>query len=266
MNNVIFYFTGTGNSLKITKDIAAKSKLPDCSIVSIAKTISVAKSFKPDGIVGFVFPVYYCGIPQIVRLFLEQIDLSAASYVFVIATYGSIGGNGGCIHQAKDILSKKNVQLNLAFYVKTVDNFILWTWDVPSINNQNKSHKMVDNITGKIANCIINKEEHFDWSFVEYIGPIIFGNKRFIKNVNNSDKYFHVGSKCNLCGICIKVCPTKNIIINGSKPEWKNNQCQLCTACLHMCPKEAIEFGKATRNKKRYKNPFIKLEELFNDN
>jgi ferredoxin/flavodoxin len=264
MDNIIFYFTGTGNSLKIAKDIIDKTGMPDWNNVSIAKSISDVQSYSPKGIVGFVFPVYYCGIPQIVCDFIKKIDLSNTLYTFVVATYGATGGNGGCLHQAKNIFLQKNIRLNAGFYIKTVDNFILWTWDVPSKAKQQKVHKLTDIKVQKITKCITKKDEYFDESFTEYIGPKIFGYKNFISNVNVSDKLFFIGSECNSCGICAKVCPTYNIKLSNDKPEWKSEYCQRCLACLHLCPQKTINYGKNTKKRSRYKNPLIKIEELFN--
>ena len=255
---MLFYFTGTGNSLKIAKDIAEISNSSNYDIISIAKNISNVHSFIPKNIVGFIFPVYYCGIPKIVNEFMKCIDLSNASYVFIIALYGATGGNGGCIHQAKNILLKRGIKLNAGFYAKTVDNFILWTWDIPSVEKQQKIQKITENKVSKIAKYIHIKKNYFDKSFMEYIGPIIFGYKKFVKNVNHSDKLFFSDLNCNSCGLCLKVCPTYNIKINNGKPEWKSVSCQKCLACLHLCPKKSIEYGKVTKKRNRYKNPFIK--------
>ena len=265
MTNSLFYFTGTGNSLKVAKDIIEKTKELDWNIISIAKNIPNSGAFRPENIVGFVFPVYYCGIPKIVDEFMKNIDLSKASYIFVVALYAVTAlGNGGCIHQSKNILSKKGNKLNAGFYIKTIDNFLLWGANIPSNEKQNKINILTDKKEGNIVKCILNKSEYFDRSFMEYIGPKIYGYKRFIKNVNKSDKSFNVGSKCNSCGVCIKVCPTYNIDLNNNKPEWKSKNCQKCLACLHLCPQKAIEHGKITINKNRYKNKYIKLEELYN--
>jgi ferredoxin len=264
MSNSIFYFTGTGNSLKIAKDLSAELKTSDDNIISIAKNASNVQSFNPNGNVGFIFPVYYCGIPKIVNDFMENINLSNASYIYVIALYGATGGNGGCLHQAKNIISKKDKKLNAGFYVKTVDNFILWTWDVPSIDKQNKIHKLAEENIKKLALLISENINHYDKSFMEYIGPVLFGYKKFIKNVNISDKLFYINSNCNSCGLCLKICPTHNIKLNKGKPEWKSESCEMCLSCLHLCPKKAIEYGKITKRRNRYKNPYIKIEEFYN--
>jgi len=258
MENSIFYFTGTGNSLKIAKDIG--NKISNCNIISIAKNNSNVNLLKPTGIVGFVFPVFYCGFPKIVAEFLNKIDLSNTSYVFIVAVYGATGGNGGCRQQAINIFSSKNVKLDSFFYIKSVDNFIIWTWDVPPVDKQKTIHENVDNRVNIISEIILNNKKYFDKSFVENIGPIIFGYNNFIKSVNDRSKYFSVGSNCNSCGICVKLCPVKCIQMD-SKPKWLNGDCQFCLGCLHMCPKKAINYKKVTIKRNGYKNPFIELEE-----
>jgi ferredoxin/flavodoxin len=44
--------------------------------------------------------------------------------------------------------------------------------------------------------------------------------------------------KCDLCGICVSVCPTQAISING-KLETNVKDCILCCACVKACPNEA---------------------------
>jgi len=261
MENTIYYFTGTGNSLKIAKDLS--EKLDNCNVVSIAKNISKVNTFNPKDIVGFIFPVFYCGMPKIVKDFMENINLSNTSYVFIIAVYGANLGNAGCINQGKDILKKKNIKLNSAFYVKSVDNFVIWTWDVPSIEKQNIIHKMIDKKIENIYEIIQNKKDYINKSITEYIGPVIFRYKNFLKTVNNMDNAFAVGNNCNSCGICAKICPVKNIKIN-EKLEWLNN-CQFCLACFHLCPNKTINYGKVTFKRQRYKNPYNKMEDYYND-
>ena len=58
MKNRIYFFTGTGNSLKVAKEIAAG--LGDCDVAAIQKNMDVTI---PAGLerIGFVFPVYYWG-------------------------------------------------------------------------------------------------------------------------------------------------------------------------------------------------------------
>ena len=54
--------------------------------------------------------------------------------------------------------------------------------------------------------------------------------------------------RCKGCGLCITVCPKKNIVIaqesnkNGYFPaQAKNDGCTACTQCAVMCPEGSIE-------------------------
>jgi len=54
MGNIVFYFSGTGNSLKVAKNLA--KELDDCEIISMSKTYNLAKEYDR---IGFVYPVYF---------------------------------------------------------------------------------------------------------------------------------------------------------------------------------------------------------------
>ena len=69
-----------------------------------------------------------------------------------------------------------------------------------------------------------------------------------------SDKKFTSGENCISCGKCAKVCPLGNITIASGRPKWNGN-CTQCMACICSCPKEAIEYGKGSRGKRRYLCP-----------
>ena len=84
MNTTIYYFTGTGNSLKIAKDLS--EKLEDCELVPIAKVWEDNNLASSSENVGFIFPLYYAGLPKIVYDFLSKIDLSKSSYFFAVVT------------------------------------------------------------------------------------------------------------------------------------------------------------------------------------
>ena len=71
MENIVFYFSGTGNSLKVAKTLA--EKLGNCKIVSMARLEKNALDKEYDSI-GFVYPTYCWGLPKIVRKFIENMN------------------------------------------------------------------------------------------------------------------------------------------------------------------------------------------------
>ena len=84
MSKIIYYFTGTGNSLKVAKDLA--EKLQECEMVPMAKVWQESQLTARSKKVGFIFPMYYWGLPKIVYDFIEKINLDEANYIFAIIT------------------------------------------------------------------------------------------------------------------------------------------------------------------------------------
>lgn len=85
--NIIFYFTGIGNSLKAARDIS--NQLDECEVVLVS---NYKKKKIPAGYdrVGFVFPIYVGAPPLYFQKFLKETNFSnnKDAYFFTVATYG----------------------------------------------------------------------------------------------------------------------------------------------------------------------------------
>ena len=60
--------------------------------------------------------------------------------------------------------------------------------------------------------------------------------------------------RCEGCGLCARICPVDNVEHVGGRPVF-GEHCALCMRCIHACPQEAIQIGKATDNKFRWRGP-----------
>jgi len=58
------------------------------------------------------------------------------------------------------------------------------------------------------------------------------------------------------------VCPVGNIRMENKKPVWQH-KCEQCLACLHWCPEEAIQCGRRTEGRKRYRNPEVNVKDFM---
>lgn len=66
MDRIIYYFSGTGNSLYVARSIAAS--LEEASVQSMAPVLAPASEQRITAkAVGFVFPVYFYMMPDLVR-------------------------------------------------------------------------------------------------------------------------------------------------------------------------------------------------------
>ena len=82
MKTIIYYFTGTGNSLAAAKRIV--SGIGDCDLVPFASLQDTTGDMTPGtDRVGIVCPVYFSGLPVMVAEFAGRLDLSrSAVHIF----------------------------------------------------------------------------------------------------------------------------------------------------------------------------------------
>lgn len=88
MENKIFYFSVTGKSFWTALTLA--NELTNCDIIAM-KDYDIDKPIFAQKI-GFVFPVYYGGIPDTVKNFLSKIKIDGNPYLFSIHTYNNNDG------------------------------------------------------------------------------------------------------------------------------------------------------------------------------
>ena len=255
MENIVFYFSGTGNCLKVAKDIS--KKLGNCEIISMGKSFSFTKQFDS---IGFVFPTYFWGLPKKVIEFIENIKLenNKNAYYYSIATYGGSAGNA--IYQLyKLLLDKHGIKLNYGQKLQMFSNYVIM-YDMSEKINEitEKSNKKLIPIIDSIK---IKKNNRVN----KLTGVFKFINSNFLKKVSTMDKDYLVNNNCTGCAICEKVCPVKNIEMVNNKPEFKHH-CENCVACIQFCPQKAIDYKNETQNRGRYTNPEINYNDLFEYN
>jgi flavodoxin len=83
MENIIFYFSGTGNSLIVAKTIV--KELGNSEIVSMAKSEKYSFT-KPYDTIGFIYPTYYWRLPKKVAAFIKNIEFNSMAALSVIAS------------------------------------------------------------------------------------------------------------------------------------------------------------------------------------
>ncbi len=258
MKTTLYYFTGSGNSLKAAKDL--KEHLGgDCELVRIThKNISAAPQTDAQA-VGIVYPVYYVGLPYMVSDFIANLPLKEGVYYFILATCG--GMDVASTKQAADIFKQRNGKLSAAFRVRLPGNYQIM-YSPYSSDYCQKMYQAEENKIAEIAQTIKDKKEDLGAiypSFFAALGNLIY---KITFNPRKIGKHFWADDKCTSCGICAKVCPAGNIRIIDGKPQW-GNKCESCLACLHWCPVSAVQYKKATLNKERYRAPQVKAEDLF---
>lgn len=258
MGTNLYYFSGTGNSLKVAKDLA--QNLGDTNIISIRSVIKNSVIEDTADRIGIIFPVYMWGLPLIVKRFVEKFFPKNNTYLFAITTYGSMPAT--TLPQINKLLKKKNLKLSSGFGILMPGNYTPRYGALPEEKQQNmfsNEKQKIQEIAKVIRNNQIRRIEKNNFLINFIFSTIIY--KLGSTQIPKMSKDFWVEDKCDGCGICVKVCPVKNVRLIEGKPKWRY-KCEQCLACLQWCPQEAIQFGKKTVGRKRYRNPEINLKEI----
>lgn len=258
---MIFYFSGTGNSLYAAKQIAAHNQEPLISIAAAVNGGACKYRLRDEETIGFVFPTHSWGPPRIVLDFIEKLELEGyeGHYMFGVATCG--GNIGNTMDVVNQHLKRKGMQLSSGFSVVMPNNYIMMG-NVDAEDRQEAKLSAAENVLEGIREAVRQRQRGVfqvkkgfpAWLLTGVIYPL------FAKNGIQPEK-FHADDRCSGCGTCAKVCNCSNIAVNG-KPQWGQN-CTLCLACLHYCPSHAVQYGKSTVKKGRYTNRKIKIGEMM---
>lgn len=258
MRTILYYFTGTGNSLAAARRIA--EQLGECDLVPIASLAGREGAIIPGAErVGIICPVYDLGIPMVVSEFAERLDVSGAQYCFGVVTMGGAGASA--LHVLNKILQNScGKGLDSGFAIRMPANF-------PPLFKPPQGEKMekileeaetaIDRIAEKLRNG--SSEYPLFTPFSSLFRVMTYG--KFLKEVREYDREFVVKENCTSCGTCREVCPAGNITIQDGKPVWNHN-CEMCFACLHFCPVEAIQWGSRTEGRGRYRHPDLRVSDM----
>ncbi|WP_297421475.1 EFR1 family ferrodoxin [Clostridium sp.] len=250
MNKTIFYFSATGNSLQTALDIA--DALGNTDVVSISK-VGINYNCNSE-VIGFVFPVYAWGLPNMVYDFITSSNFNKNAYFFSVVTCG--GAIGTCLTDVDNILKEKGAYLHYGSKLPILSNYIFMV-DINSDKVGKLLAKAEDKLDVIIQDIKIRKECRIKGS----LGLLRKMHNKASANFKSTDKDYSVSKSCTKCGICVSVCPAKNIEIIDEKVTFKHN-CEKCLACIHWCPQKAINYKNKTQNKQRYHNPKVKLSQL----
>lgn len=255
MSSIIYYFSATGNSLWAAKKIS--ESIEGTKLVSISTLIDEETIHVKEDFVGIVIPVYYNSLPEIVERFLKKINVDSNSYVYAVATLGAKSSN--IFTRMSTLLSCK---LSYGKQITMPANYIRM-YSAPEEKNIKVLMKIAKKNVADIISDIKSKKV-ITCAKDSFIRKVLFScvRKIWIKKLPTIDKGFNVDQSCTSCGLCEKVCPTRNIEIVNNHPKW-NGKCQDCVACINLCPTKSIQIKNRTADRRRYKNPKIEISELF---
>jgi len=261
-NAVIYFWSGTGNSYRVSTFIGkiAKEKGINTRVFSI-DTSNPTEEIKSDnkGLVGIIFPTHGFTVPWHVLKFAWSLPNRISTHAFCVATraglkFGPVfipGISGSATFIVALILTFKGYNMRGSMSVDMPSN---WFSLHPIQSRQ--SHEAIinraeQNVARFMERILSNSKV---WVTVNNLYEITFGIILSLISVGYLfigrfflAKLFFANKNCDGCGVCASYCSVKAIKMWGKenpKPFWKYN-CESCMRCAAFCPHNAIEAGQS---------------------
>lgn len=120
----IYFFSGTGNSMVLAREIASKTS---GKLIPIHFVMNQKHLESQADVIGLVFPVYYatndCGIPLIVGRFIEKLENISSKYLFAVCTCGYMPGT--TIENLRKAIASQGGELACGFTVRMSNKNLL---------------------------------------------------------------------------------------------------------------------------------------------
>jgi len=256
VKNVIYYFSGTGNSMRAAKVIA--ERLGGAEIISMRMDPGEVPAEDAD-VIGFVFPVYHWTMPAPAVSFIKQLKINTEAYIFAVSMPSFICGIS--FEKCAELIGEKGGRLAYGNLVHCVANYVIVypPFPPPKLKVPRMERK-IRQIAGDIAG---RKEKEYPRA-----GKIVRARRDkvmapYLEVQKYADYPFTVSESCTGCGLCARVCPCNNIKLLEGKPAFQH-RCAQCMACVVNCPKRAIGYeigddGPDGLSKANRKIPLVKL-------
>lgn len=281
MSTEIYYFSGTGNSLHVAKELQAR--IPETQLIPIVSLLHRDAVKASAETVGLIFPQYASSTPKLVDRFIGKLDLADVKYIFAIATRG--GTTCYAFDRVDKLLKKKGRRLDAYFVLTMPSGSEPLVEECPEKLTEERIARLesemlerLDSIQAVIMAQEINREEDCRGidapppAFLKPYMPIIKllePHLIVLGKLAESRFGFYADSKCNGCGLCERVCLAQKITMVDKRPVWQEKvKCHGCLACLNYCLEQSVQVESTwylkswTAENGRYHHPEITARDI----
>lgn len=266
----ILYFSGTGNTDYVARYLARHLALeiPQPALEIDARPIEWQPADQVSGfeLIAVGFPVYAADSPKLFQDYLDELPPGEGRGAFAFCTKGAYAGRA---------VQRTLLRLAARSYVPLGGGSVIMPGtDGLSMTSRNSwlarkalakdydrlqdADRLIDDMTAIIGQLVRGhsaealRPSRSRGDGATWLDRLWAWCYRLAEDYTRDRLYADKG--CNGCGLCERICPVENIQQSNGHPQFAS-QCMLCLRCLHACPQEAIQIGKLTVGKFRWKGP-----------
>ena len=258
-----YYFSGTGNTLLVVRKMQEVFQQHGVNVSLHRIEASSPPQVAPQHAVGLGFPVAEQGTYPFIWDFIKALPSADGTPIFMVDTMMAF--SGGIVGPVRTIVKKKGYTPIGALEIIMPNN--LFPKKIDAQKNAAKQQKGLEKAEHYAAALL---EERSSWGrvplFSDFMG--IFSQAEWAWNFLRKGYKLDIDRElCSQCGLCAKLCPVGNIVMNEF-PEYKTNCC-ICMRCVAFCPTKAIyatkaHFASHKKDSEYYK--VVKASELLSGN
>lgn len=266
MNLLFLYFSGTGNTDYVARYLARKLERPSLNVELCSIEWQTPEAVGDFDLLAFGFPVYACEAPELVQDYLTQLPAGRERGAWIFCTKGAFAG-GAVRHNLRRLALKGYVPLGGAsILMPGTDGLAMVgkdSWMARKALEKDYDHlEDADRLVAQMAQVLSQALDGqpvqelaqdpamgSEMSILDWLWAVLYTAS---ENWARSRLYADEG--CKGCGLCARICPVENAVLSDGHAQFYDH-CALCLRCLHACPQEAIQIGKLTTGKFRWRGP-----------
>lgn len=247
------YFSGTGNTKHCVERLV--KGLNEDSPVYALENKDTLNAIQNSEMIVFGYPVQYSNLPKIVQDFIvDNANIFYGKKIFIVATMGLFSGDGAGL--SARLFKKFGATILGGLHLKMPDCI----GDAKALKRPLEVNKqIVLDANVKIDNAVNDiKNNHYPKEGITFLYHLagLFGQRLYF--YNKTKKYYKKikvdPTKCIQCGLCVSLCPMKNINLIDDSIIFAG-KCTKCYRCFSHCPQKAITIiGKKVIEQSKYEN------------
>jgi ferredoxin len=252
LNLRVFFFSGTGNAMRVAEWISgyANAKGFPAETIDISKMESRSIQAVEGEMLGIVSPTHGFNFPPIVLNFIFRFPRTEyKNKIFLVNTRAGMklsklfipGLSGLALLLSSVILILKGYKI---VGMRSIDLPSNWISLHPGLKEKVviSMHVRCKRIAESFIEKLLNGKKVYRalYDIIQDLLVTPFGLGYYLIGRFILAKSFYASASCDNCGICINQCPVKAIITVNKRPFW-SYRCESCMRCMNNCPKRAIE-------------------------